>query len=60
MDFKINININGISKDILNTLLSDIKELSYMYLEETFKGNKVAFYYKDIIKGVVPLNLSSS
>lgn len=48
MDFKINITINGISKDILNTLLLDIKELSYMYLDETFKGNKVAFYYKDI------------
>lgn len=48
MNFKINININGINKDILNTLLLDIKELSYMYLDETFKGNKVAFYYKDI------------
>ncbi len=48
MDFKINITINGISKDILNALLPNIKELSYMYLDETFKGNKVAFYYKDI------------
>ena len=48
MDFKINININGLSKDALNILLPYIKALSYMYLEETFKGNKVAFYYQDI------------
>lgn len=48
MDFNINIDINGIEKELLYNLLPDIKEVSYPYLEETFKGNKVAFLYKDI------------
>ncbi|MBR4830456.1 MAG: serine hydrolase [Bacilli bacterium] len=48
MDYNINININGLSKEIINELLPDLKELSYMYLDESFKGNKVAFCYKDI------------
>lgn len=48
MDYSVNLNIKGLSKDALVSLLPDFKELYYMYLDETFKGNKVAFYYKDI------------
>ncbi len=48
MDFNINIDVKGLNKEEINNLLPDLKELSYMYLNETFKGNKVSFYYKDI------------
>ena len=52
MDFNINFNISGVDKSLIANLLSSIKDLSYMYLNETFKGNKVAFYYKDIHSGI--------
>ncbi len=48
MDFNINIKVNNIENKTLKLLLKDLKDLTYMYLEETFKGNKVAFCYKDI------------
>ena len=55
MDFNINIDINGIEKELLYSLLPDIKELSSPYLDETFKGNKVAFLYKDINKHITKI-----
>lgn len=49
MELNININFQSTDENIKNNYLKEkIKELSGMFLNEVFKGNKVAFYYEDI------------
>lgn len=50
MNFNININMNNITN---TNLKSKIKDLSNLYLDEIYKGNKVAYYYEDINSSTV-------
>lgn len=56
-DYKMEFNLNpnfkidkGFFKDNSNTM-NEIKKLNNMFLNETYQGNKVAFYYENINNG---------
>ncbi len=37
-------------------LIKQIKEINDMFLSETYKGNKVAYYYEDSKKNIISYN----